>query len=257
MGVWMARFGVRAIWALTLTSTLSLILALAISGCASKPDRDDGAYSLPASGLAHRTDHPAELILPAAALADDLLLQQRITIRWEDGEESFDSVLQKRGSTLVLMGLGPMNRVGFVLSLDDGGVQFENRSGREMQFRPERILADVQRVFYPWLAQDSACFACERREIRGGLEIRERIGAEFLEERRFALVAQPDRGEIVIRYSGWRDWHHSSDRAESEVDAKGEATLVAQRVVMTNAWFDYELTVETMAAERIGNDSQP
>jgi hypothetical protein len=173
-------------------------------------------------------------LLPAGVLRDDLLMQQRITVQWADREERFDAVLQKSGQTLLLVGLGPMNTVGFSLSLDDRGVTFDNRSGREMPFRPERILADVQRIFYPWIEEGPPCLECERREIRAGLEVRERIGARFLEERSFRVVDRPDRGEIVVRYEGWTN-----------------GSLAPSRAILRNGWFGYQLIIDTTSAERI------
>jgi len=61
-------------------------------------------------------------LLPVSALRDDLVLRQRVTIRWLDGEESFEAVLQKRESELLLLGLGPMNVVGFSLRVDEDAI---------------------------------------------------------------------------------------------------------------------------------------
>ena len=127
-----------------------------------------------------------------------------------------------------------MNAVGFSLTLDDSGMTFENRSGRDMSFRPEHILADVQRVFYPWIGKDPDCVACERREVRSGVEIRERIGPLYLEERSFRDVARPERGIIVIRYEGWT-----------------KNSLAPSRATLQNGWVGYELIVETTSAERL------
>ncbi len=176
----------------------------------------------------------AEVLLPVAALRGDLVLQQRVTIRWGDNEQSFDAVLQKRGDELLLLGLGPMNRVGFVLTLDDGGVHFENRSGRDLAFEPERILADVQRVFYPWITSEPPCVDCERYVTRPGLAISERIGSAYLEERRFEDLGESKRGTIIVRYDDWMD--------------RGS---IPGRAVLTNDWYGYELRIVTKSIERL------
>jgi len=176
----------------------------------------------------------AEVLLPVSALRGDLILQQTVTIRWRDREKSFDAVLQKRGDELLLLGLGPMNSVGFTLTLDDLGVRLENRSGREMPFEPERILADVQRVFYPWIAAEEPCTQCERHAARAGLDISERIGPEYLEERRFEDSNARGRGEIVVRYEEWMD-----------------GGSIPGRAVLNNGWYGYELTVVTRSVERL------
>ena len=227
-----------------------LTLTLFLWGCGAKTP-DDSAHPM------HSPDRSAERLLPAAAMKDDVLLRQRVTIRWDDGEQRFDSVFQKRGATMTLMGLGPMNRVGFILSLADRQVAFENRSGRDMPFAPEHILADVQRVFYPWLAEDSKCLACQRTGIRMGQEIEEKIGARFLEERRFRLVDHPGGGEVIIRYADWEAVPESRSPKEFPTHARSDVIRVPKRVVVTNEWFGYELVVETMSVERIAVESTP
>lgn len=173
-------------------------------------------------------------LLPADALSEDIVMQQRITVKWNGREESFGAVLQKRGQELLLLGLGPMNTVGFRLSLVDRRVSFENRTGRDMPFVPERILADVQRVFYPWIEGGARCTRCDRRAIRGDLEIVEHIGDAHLEERRFLLRDRPERGEIVVRYEDWPD-----------------GAIAAHRATLSNGWFGYDLLIETTSAERL------
>ncbi|HEB91617.1 MAG TPA: DUF3261 domain-containing protein [Deltaproteobacteria bacterium] len=175
----------------------------------------------------------AEKLLPVDRLAGSLWLRQHVTVRWSGGEEAFDAVLQKREGRLLLLGLGPMNTPGFRLELGREGVVFENRSGRPMPFQPEHILADVQRVFYPWI-DGPDCSGCVRRARRSGLDVVERIGDRHLEERRFRDSAHPDRGEIVIRYETWR---------------KGES--VPTRVNLHNAWYGYALEIETLASETL------
>ena len=211
-----------------------LSLGWLLSGCAWVQASDTDVESKGRGREFPWMEDVAEALLAVDVLPDDLLMQQHVTVRWADREESFAAVLQKQGNTLLLMGLGPMNTVGFNLTLDDRGVSFENRTGREMPFEPERILADVQRVFYPWIEGDPLCVDCERREIRAGLEIRERIGARFLEERSFRLVGRPERGEIVVRYEGWTN-----------------DFLAPSRAILRNGWFGYLLIIDTTSAERI------
>ena len=192
-------------------------LAIALSGCATK-----------------QTDDKVGNLLPVGALREDLVMKQTVSVRWQDREESFEAVLQKHGSELLLVGLGPMNTVGFSLTLDDRGVTFENRTGQELPFLPERILADVQRVFYPWIEENPICSNCRREGMRAGLEIRERIGDGFLEERRFSVSGRPERGELVVRYEGWID-----------------GFSVPRRAILSNGWFGYELSIDTTSVERI------
>jgi hypothetical protein len=217
---------------------VALSAALLLSSCVGishdTSEREVDAKSR-ASKLGSQTNDDAALdLLPVGALVGDVLMQQRVTVHFGDRNEGFDAVFQKRGPTLLLLGLGPMNTVGFRLTYDDHEVLFENRTGREMPFRPERILSDVQRVFYPWIRQSPLCFECKRSEILGELEVRERIGTRFLEERSFRLVDEPERGRVVIRYGDWT----------------GDPAFPRQ-VTLDNGWFGYALTIETTSAESL------
>jgi hypothetical protein len=208
---------------------LCMCFAIALSGCATKQTDEKAPTS-----TTSMTDAKVGNLLPVGALRDDLVMKQSVSVRWQDREENFEAVLQKRGSELLLLGLGPMNTVGFSLTLDDRGVTFENRTGRELPFLPERILADVQRVFYPWIEEYPICSNCEREAKRAGLEIRERMGDGFLEERRFSVAGRPERGELVVRYEGWID-----------------GFSVPRRAILSNGWFGYELIIDTASVERI------
>ena len=224
----------RRMWRLLAKIGVYSSLGLLLSGCVgpSPSERERASGSSQASSRA--SDDARVWLLPVDDLRENLLMRQHVTVKWADREESFDAVLQKRGDVLLLLGLGPMNTVGFKLTLDRDGVSFENFSGRELPFRPERILADVQRVFYPWIQEGWDCVECERREILDGLEVWERIGARFLVERSFRLLARPERGRIVVRYEGW-----TSDPP------------VPIRATLDNGWYGYELTIVTTGIERI------
>ena len=203
-------------------------IGIALAGCATHsvpPPRQPVEEAAALERLA--TD-----LLPATALEGELVVQQHVTVRWRERWEGFDAVLQKRDQQLLLVGLGPMDTVGFSLALEAGRVDFVNQSGRDMPFAPEHILADVQRIFYPWIDDAPDCTNCERNGTRAGLDIWERIGPEHLEERRFAIRGEPDRGQVVIRYEGWSD---------------GEP--VPARAILDNDWFGYQLTIDSLAVE--------
>ena len=201
------------------------LLAVLTSGCATMERTDSSSTSREPS---------AEFLRPVSDWPGDLVLQQRVTIRWQGGEESFGAVLQKRGDELLLLGLGPMNSVGFTLALDESGVRLESRIGRDLPFEPERILADVQRVFYPWVDGDVGCADCESRSTCAGLNVSEKRGKAFLEERRFEDISERQRGLIVVRYDDWID-----------------GGSIPGRAVLSNGWYDYELIVETKSVERL------
>jgi hypothetical protein len=180
-------------------------------------------------------ERAATQLLPASTLREDLLMQQRIEIEWDGRREGFDAAVQKRGETLTLMGLGPFSTRAFTLVLEaDGAIRFERHIDRALPFDPEHILADVQRVFYPWFAEPARCDACDRSTAREGLEVHERFERGRLVERRFVLPAYPTRGAVTIRYG----------EAWDEVGVPREAQV-------ENGWFGYRLDVETTRAQRI------
>jgi hypothetical protein len=205
----------------------------ALSGCLTTgsdrgaPLRNDRSAELqtdPASPLAG--------LLPVNRLSGEFVLHQIVTVRWsvegEAFEESFNAALQRRGETLLLLGLGPLGRVGFELRLEGGEVHFENRTGRLLPFEPENILADVQRVFYPWTDEPVQCSHCQREGKHRGISILETYGASGLVERRFSFADAPDRGEVIVRYG--------ADRLSRAIPTRAD---------LQNDWVGYSLVIET------------
>ena len=221
--------------AVSMRSTSILLCSLAI-GCAlfeptvSVPDHR-GAQARRLSIEAQRL---TTRLRPPSTLGRDVLLRQRVTARWKEGAESFDVVVQNRGDELTMVGLGPMAMRGFTLVWDTRGVSVENRTGRDLPFVAEHILADIQRVFYPWFEAPPTCNACNRQTTHAGLIVYEQIDASVLRERRFAIAGESDAGDVSIHY---RDWSPDS--------------LIPRHVVVENNWFGYELTIETTSAQRI------
>lgn len=210
------------------------------AGCASVPDEVKEPEALPPARLVTNEELSRRLnqLLPADAFPGEFVLQHRVQIRWRspqgDGEESFDAAFQKQNDTLLLVGLGPMHRIGFELRLEGGVVQFVNHTGREMPFRPEDILADVQRVYYPWLQPTTSCFDCQRSGDRLGFQIQERIGASLLEERVFRVPEHPEIGSVTIEYSGEPFFEE-----------------IPTRIHIRNEWFGYDLLIENLRSDRI------
>ncbi|MGB3052069.1 MAG: DUF3261 domain-containing protein [Polyangiales bacterium] len=173
------------------------------------------------------------MLLPTA-IGEQFLWRQHVTASWSDGSESFDAVLQMHGEELMLMGLGPMGRPGFIATLTTSGVTFENRSGRSLPFAPEHILADVQKVFYPWLGPVPAGFSGTRTGEHKSLMISETYAGGRLLTRVFERSDAVERGELRIRYEGWLP-----------------GLSAPQRAVLDNVWFGYELTIVTVEQHRL------
>lgn len=172
-------------------------------------------------------------IRPPDALPYSFQWRQRVTAKWPTGTQAFDAVLIKQKGELRMVGLSPMGVPGFVITLQrDGSVQFENRTRREPTFQPEFILADVQRVFFPWLPGDAP--EGEREGQVEILRVSETHEAGRLMTREFVRDDAPDRGTVRITYSDW----------PSEGDAPKKVELVSE-------WFGYSLTIETLEQSRL------
>ncbi|MBY0400204.1 DUF3261 domain-containing protein [Myxococcota bacterium] len=271
------------------SATVVLVGLLAViglgSGCSSAPSTDSSTKVAKENAKAETIrsiEAVALALLPVDAWLGHRILRQRVRVEWPSGGESFDAVLQHRRGELALIGLGPMNLVGFRLALVEGGtppaddptspggppaderdvagpgtqrIEFENRSGRALPFSPAHILADVQRVFYPWLpepwlpepmsseqgspepgrAAPADCpGGCERSGRPGAVAVWERQIEGRLVERRFGLPGRLEAGEVRIRYADWR----------------GEPAFPG-RVELENGWFGYRLTIDTLESTPI------
>lgn len=169
---------------------------------------------------------PPELLSPHAA-EPDFVLRQHVTARWATGETEFDAVVQKHEGALRIVALSPTGQPGFVITLDaDLEVHVENRTDRALPFRPERILADVQKVFFPWVEgvpdEDGV-----RRGEAFGLEVIERWPEGRITERTF--LSADGSVESRVRYERW--------------DAR---RIAPRRAILTHETLGYELTVETL-----------
>lgn len=202
-------------------ATLATCLGLSIVGCGPEP-RTRG--TMPLGG-------PPPALLPISALGADVMLEQHVTARYQDREDGFDAVLQRRGDTLTLVGLGPMGSVGFVVTATDAeGVTLQNDSGHDVPFEPAHIVADVQRVFYPWLTGTPPTDGLREGDALE-LHVVEQYASGLLVERRFTMPGAPERGAIVVRYEGW-----------------DLGAVAPSSAVLDNAWYGYVLTIETSSA---------
>lgn len=200
-------------------------LLLSGNGCASgngsaPAEHGNGAARTPVR------DYPGTL-RPPTELGADFQWRQQVTAKWPQGTRSFDAVLSKTGDELLLVGLGPMDTPGFVLTLDaKAQLEFENHTGQPVHFNPRYVLLDVQRAFYPWLPAASGAGA------REGIVDNERVTETWkdgvLTERTFQRLDQNPPGTIVVTYSGWT----AGSRAP-------------RRATLNNGWFGYTLTIQT------------
>jgi hypothetical protein len=177
-----------------------------------------------------------------SALGYDFQWRQHVTARWPDGKHSFDAVLQKRQGELMLVGLSPVGQPGFIMRLRaSGAVDVENHTGKELPFEARYVIADVERVFFPWLdvmeAGEPPPRSGERSTKHGDTQIRERYDAEGkLVTRDFERSTREGLERVRVTYSG----------VQADRDAPA-------RAVLENPLLGYGLTIETIEQTRLRN----
>ena len=168
----------------------------------------------------------------------DFQWRQHVTAIWPSGRRSFDAVVQKRKGELLLIGLSPMGMPGFILRLKpSGAIEVENHTGQELPFRAEYILADVQRVLYPWLPPAPVGLDGELRGEVAAMQVTERYVHGALAERSFQRASAAADSSIKIRYDG-----------------RTPGADVAKQVNVDNGWFGYRLEIETLSYSRLAVD---
>ena len=168
----------------------------------------------------------------------DFFWRQRVRARWVDGQADFDAVLQKRDHQLSLIGLTPLGTPMFVLKLDrQARVTVENRSGRRLGFNPRHILADIQRVYFPWLPPPRPNYSGDLRGRAGLWTIIETFERGQLKRRNFLHYGSSKLSVEVV----YTDWPAGQD--------------VARRVKLRHKRYGYTLEVVTLSAQRLGRTS--
>jgi hypothetical protein len=189
------------------------------------------------SGARPQAVAPATL-LPPNAFPHDVQWRQQVTARWPTGTQRFEAVLLKRAGELTMVGLSPLGLPGFVFRLDAAGeLHVDNRTGEPLPFEPAYVIADVQRVFFPWLPMPAAGFSGEQAGSKAGADIRERYQAGQLVERSFERDTAHGRERVVVRYA------LQPERAIAQ-----DAPLRAE---LDNQLLHYGLVIETLEQERL------
>ena len=215
---------------------LTLLLWGVVSCAHSAPGERHGSNgsSVPqASATATVPGHYPGTLRPPAELGVDFQWRQQVTAYWPQGTHTFDAVLTKTGDELVLLGLGPMDTPGFVLTLNaNGEVDVENRTGRDMPFDARYVLLDVQRTFYPWF--ESPLDNGSRTATIAGEQVTEDWEQGRLIRRTFERNDGKPPGTITVTYSGWTPGARAPTRAR-----------------LDNGWFEYALEINTLAQQTL------
>lgn len=170
----------------------------------------------------------------------NFMVRQSLDIRaHRDGRTvrgELDAVVQKRGDTLLIIGLGPMNARAFTLTQRGSRIEFEQFMGPELPFSPRNILVDVHRVFFKALPRPER--AADTGVVRGELDgerVEERWQRGELRARSFARPGTALRGAVRVEYGpGCR-----AERCEPDT------------VTVKNEWFGYTLAITNHGYEAI------
>jgi hypothetical protein len=196
--------------------------------------RPTEAHAGPPPAAAGSVQETLEKPLPVAAIGYDFQWRQRVTAKWRGGQRTFEAVLSRNGELLQLLGLGPMGRVGFVISVRDGQpMKVEHHPSLTFAFDPRYVLLDVQRAFYPWLEGTAPINGRRSAKVQGETIVEEwKNGA--LELREFRRPSDPQSRTIRIRYS----------QSTPSVD-------VAELTVLENGRLGYTLEIQTLSQTRL------
>ena len=159
-------------------------------------------------------------------LGPDFSVRQRVEATSGDRTGAFDGVLQKVGSELVIVGLGPAGVRAFVLKQAADRVTFGQTFGPELPFPPRYILIDVHRAFFKRLPPPASGSGTSSGRVDDE-EVEEDWLDGHLAERRFSRPGSALEGLVRVTY------------------ARGctVARCAPASFRLVNQWFSYSLTV--------------
>jgi hypothetical protein len=167
------------------------------------------------------------VIHPPGELTPDVVIEQHVEAKKGDRSGGFDAVLQKRGSELVLVGLGPLGMRAFTIWQEGVEVRYEQRLGPAFPFPPRNVLIDVHRAFFKRLLLSAP--SPRDGVFRGpldGEDVEETWQGGELVARSF--VREGRRGAVRVFYG----------------PGCGVARCEPSSVRLENGWFGYELVIE-------------
>jgi len=157
----------------------SLAVVLMIAGCASAPP---GCTRLPlASG-----NVPANIgyCLQSTASAPAFVVQQRITLRFGERQETLIADLENNAAGLIFTGLSPLGLTLFQASYDNHAVRSTHAA--EPRLPPELLLAVLQLALWP------------KEAVQRGLEVSAMIEDQLTERR----ITVNDQLWMRVRHDG-------------------------------------------------------
>jgi Protein of unknown function (DUF3261) len=117
---------------------IALLLAVAVVGCTSHPPREAGDVSRP--------------LLPPASLGAERAANQIVRGAFGEREMTINCVVTVQGGTMSLVGLSAMGVRLFTIKYDGKATSIDKSLPIPAQLTPERLLADLQLVYWPLAA---------------------------------------------------------------------------------------------------------
>ncbi len=207
-------------------------LAASLCACQSSPKGEvSGNTQQPNPPALSEDAYPGQL-RPMSEVPHNFVLRQQLTGSARGHQFRGETVLQKQGDTLTLIGLSPFGSRAFTLIQRGDTVEYTEHMPQPLPFPARFMLIDIHRTLFVGLLgprEDG-----RHTEVVGDEQISEEWAGGRLQMRSFSRVDGHPAGTIVIRYQGGY--------------RPGEAP---QKVTLDNSWFGYQLEVETLMYQAI------
>jgi hypothetical protein len=170
---------------------------------------------------------PAPVLRSPADWPADFIIRQSIEVHARTGGQAvdgaLDAVVQKRGDTLIVIGLGPMSTRAFTITQRGHTVSLDQAAGPPLPFAPRDLIADVHRVFLTALPAGVSHGQVDGDDVEEVWEHGE------LRRRIFTRPGSGLHGAVRVEYG--------------EGCRPGPRACRPETVTLSNEWFGYTLTI--------------
>jgi hypothetical protein len=173
------------------------LLLTTLAACRPKPSKTEPQPELP--------PYTGPLVEPVR-IPRDFVWRQRVHAFHGERDGAFDSVVQKDGEELLVVGLTPFGTRGFSLRQEGKHFTFEKYVPFELPFSPEAVLIDIHRAFFYELLSAFPSSGKRRAAFEAEV-IEDTFAGGCLVSRVFSRVSRT-RGSLVVTYSkpGYRNF---------------------------------------------------
>lgn len=203
--------------AIAMTWLLSSIAALA-AGCApaatsTRPPTSEREYPC--------------ILHPPSELTPEFSVNQHVEAFAQGRSGGFDSVLQKHGNELVIVGLGPAGVRAFLLKQSGDAITAEQYFGPKPPFPPRNVVIDVHRAFFKRLPSPPPGASIIKGKVDDE-DVEEDWKGDNLVERRFFRPGTGYQGAVRVTYSPGCTREHCAP----------------PQLKIVNEWFGYSLKID-------------